>query len=796
MDRLREDVRYAIRSLIKSPLITVAALISIAFGVGANASIFSAVDVFMIRPLDFDEADNLLAVWTSNPERGWTQSSSSPIDYLDWRERARSVELAAFAETGANLTGGDRPERVSVRQVAANFFDVLRIQPRVGRGFRPEEEQPGAARVLVLGDGLWQRRFGGDPSIVGSALVLNGEPYEVVGIMPSKVGFSSDPDIWVSLRLDPAAARASRYLNVLGRVRPGFDVGAARAELVSIQAQLAAEYPASNAGNSAYVSTLQKAWFDEGFMQGSSISTVAVLFVLLIACSNVANLLLVKGTARAREIALRGALGAGRGRIVRQLMVESLVLALAGGLLGLPISVFGVQAIQGMFPPDMPGVAGVTLNGRVLLFALAVTLGSGLLFGLVPSIRASRLNLRNLLADASRGNTGASGGRLRNALVVGQIGLALVLLISAALLIQGFTGLRRVDMGFRVDDVVTAAVSLQPSAYPEPERVAALEEQLLERVRGLPGVEAAGGTNVLPMHGNTGTYYSLPSEAPPEPGREPSASLRYVTPGYFEALDIAVEAGRPFTAGDRRDAPPVVVINERMAARHWPDGGALGERIQLGGVDHEIVGIVGDTRDFGPDDEGDAMIYRDAFQSEVRTLRLAVRTTSSPEAVTDQLRGVLAELDPDQPVYGVSTLSADLKEELSGSFAMVKVLGALGLIAFLLSAVGVYGVMSYTVAQRTGELGVRMALGAEARDVLLLVLGRGSVITGIGVGIGLLIALGTTRLLAFFLWGVSPFSPGPYAVVTVLVAVTGLVASWVPAMRAARVDPLVVLRSE
>jgi predicted permease len=627
-------------------------------------------------------------------------------------------------------------------------------------------------------------------------LRLDGEPHEVVGIMPPRVGFGTDPDVWLPLRFDPAQSRASRYLAVLGRVRPGFDVDGARTEMESIQARLSVEHAASNAGNSATVMTLQEEWFDEGFKQGSSISSVAVLFVLLIACSNVANLLLVKGTARAREIALRGALGAGRGRIVRQLMIESLVLALSGGLLGLPIAVIGVRGIRGLFPPDLAGVEGVTLNARVLVFALAVTLGSGILFGLFPSIRASRLDLRNLLADASRGNTGTAGGRLRNALVVGQIGLALVLLVSAALLIQGFTGMRRVDMGFRIEDIVTASVSLQASDYPDPERVTALQEQLLERVRGLPGVEAAGATHVLPMRGYTGTYYSIPTEPPPEPGRQPVVGQRYVTPGYIEAMEIQLVAGRSFTPADREGAPPVAVINELLAARHWPDGNAIGERIRLGDVEHEIVGIVGNTRDSGPDDEADEMVYQPAFQSELRTLHLVVRTDASPEAMTDRLRGVLAELDPDQPVYGVTTLSEQLKEELSGNMAMVKVLAALGLIAFLLSGVGVYGVMAYTVAQRTGELGVRMALGAGARDVLLLVLRRGTAITGLGIAIGLVIALGVTRQLAFFLLGVSPYSPIAFLSVTVLLGGTGLLASWVPARRAARVDPLVVLRTE
>jgi predicted permease len=351
-------------------------------------------------------------------------------------------------------------------------------------------------------------------------------------------------------------------------------------------------------------------------------------------------------------------------------------------------------------------------------------------------------------------------------------------------------------MGFRIEDIVTASVSLQASDYPETERVTALQEQLLERVRGLPGVEAAGATHVLPMRGYTGTYYSIPTEPPPEPGRQPVVGQRYVTPGYIEAMEIRLVAGRSFTPADREGAPPVAVINELLAARHWPDGNAIGERIRLGDVEHEIVGIVGNTRDSGPDDEADEMVYQSALQSELRTLHLVVRTDASAEAMTDRLRGVLAELDPDQPVYGVTTLSEQLREELSGNMAMVKVLAALGLIAFLLSGVGVYGVMAYTVAQRTGELGVRMALGAGARDVLLLVLRRGTAITGLGIAIGLVIALGVTRLLAFFLLGVSPYSPIAFLSVTVLLGGTGLLASWVPARRAARVDPLVVLRTE
>jgi predicted permease len=477
-------------------------------------------------------------------------------------------------------------------------------------------------------------------------------------------------------------------------------------------------------------------------------------------------------------------------------MSESLMLALAGGALALPLALLGIRGIQGLFPPDVPGVQNVVLNGRVLVFTSAVTLVAGVLFGLFPSLRASRLNLRDLLADASRGNTGAAGGRVRNGLVVAQVGLALVLLVSAALLIQGFIGLRRVDLGFRLDNVVTASLSLQPTAYPEPERVTALQEQLLERVRALPSVETAGGTHYLPLEGYTGTYYSIPTEPPPEPGRYPVVGIRFVTPGFFETMDIRVTAGRSFTGGDRRNALPVAVINEMLAAKHWPGGSAIGERITLGEIDHEIVGVVEDTREAGPDEEVVEMVYQPAFQQNIRTLHLVVRTAAGPEAMAERLRAVLAELDPDQPVYAVTTLSERLKDQLAGNMAMVKVLAALGLVAFVLSAVGVYGVMAYTVAQRTGELGVRMALGAGSRDVLLLVLRRGTALTAVGIGLGLLIALGVTRLLAFFLLGVSPYSPVPFLGVTLLLAATGLLASWLPAVRAARVDPLVVLRTE
>ena len=796
MDRILSDVRFALRALIKSPLVTGAAIASLALGIGANAAIFSAVDTFMIRPLQFEEADNLIVVWTSNEERGWTSASSSAPDYLDWRTESRTADLAAHSGAGLNLSGLDRPERLRALRITSNFFDVLRKRPALGRIFRPEEERASAARAAILSDGLWQRRFGADPAIVGQVINLDGEPHEVVGVMPPKIGFGSDPDVWIPLRFTGEEARNARFLQVLGRLRAGATLDDVRSEMGAIQSRLSAAFPAENAGNGANIVRLQEEWFDEGFRQGSLISGTAVLLVLLIACGNVANLLLARGATRAKEMALRMAIGAGRATLLRQLLTESVILALGGGLLAVPIAVLGIRGIQGLFPPGVPGTATIVLSGRVLIFMAAISIASGIAFGLVPALRLSRTNLRELLTDGGRGNTGVRGGRLRTGLVIAEIALSFVLLVSSVLLVKAFVQLRTADLGFQLDDRVTMGIALTGSRFPDRTSLQEFQRQLLDRLEGVPGAIAIGASNVLPMRGNTSRLYTIPDEPPPEAGREPSVSVRFVTPGYLEAMNIASTAGRSFAKSDVQDAPPVAVINARMAARHWPDASPIGSTIRIGGVDHEVIGVVGDTRDFGPDDDPVALVYMPMLQSEVRNLNLIVHTTEAPAAVANTIREAVRSLDPEQPVHDVNTLRAILEDDVSGSLAMTKVLGALGLVAFILAAVGVYGVMAYSVAQRRQELGIRMALGAQRGNVLGLVFRRGILITGGGIGIGLLLALGVTRLLSFFLFGVSPFDPVAFISVPLILGMTGMVASALPALRASRVDPLIALRAE
>jgi putative ABC transport system permease protein len=797
MDRFRQDIRIAIRSLIRNPIVSGAAILSLGLGIGANASIFSAVDVFLFRPLEFRDADRLIVAWTTNSERGWTQASTSVPDYLDLRERSRSAELAAWGWSGVNLSGIETPERLSGYIVTSNFFDVLGKSPVLGRGFTLEEERSSGSRVVILGDGVWQRRFGADPSVIGRVVNLDGAPHEIIGVMPPRVRFGTDPDVWLPIRFTGQESRGSHWLNVLGRIRSGYGMEQVRTELNTIQQSLAGEYPATNAGKGASVLTLQQDWFDEGFRQGSLIAGSAVLFVLLIACANVANLLLARAASREREIALRGALGAGRIRIVRQMLTESMILSTAGGGLGALLAIIGVRGLKSVFPPDLTGIESVALNGRVLAYTGGLVVLSALLFGLAPAIRSARLNLRDLLTDGGRGNTVTRGARARTGLIIAEVSLSLVLLVASALMVQAFVKLRTAELGFRTQDVVTLGVVLPAGRYPDAAQVVAFQTQLLDRIAALPGVESVGAADRLPLTGNSSSTYTLPDEAQqPEAGREPTVSVRMITPGYLEALDIEPVSGRVFSASDAADAPRVVLVNELMVARHWPGQSPIGRRIRLGGQDHEIIGVVETTRDWGPEDEPGPMAYLALLQREVRTLTLAVHTAVAPEALFESIRDAVRSIDPEQPVYALNTMEAIALNDMMGSIAMAKVLGALALIAFILSAVGVYGVMAHSVAQRTLEMGIRMALGAQRGSVRSLVLRRGALITGAGIVIGLVISLGVTRLLSFFLFGVSPYDPVAFSSVSLLLAATGLFASWLPAVRATRVDPIKALRTE
>lgn len=795
MDQLLQDIRFAFRSLIKSPMLAVASVASLALGIGSSSAVFSAIDTFMFRPLEFEDSDDLVLVSSTNEARAST-SSSSPGDFRDWRAAARTVELAAFTGAGLNLTTADGTTRLDGLAVSWNFFDILRESPQLGRSFGPDEERIGAPRVAILANEVWQQTYGGDPTVVGRVLSLDGEPTEIVGIMPEDFQFGQRQDIWIPLRFSGEERRGDRSLEVLGRIASASSLEGVRAELSGIAARLADEFPDSNAEVGVEVRTVQDVWFDEGFREGTLIGGAAVFFVLLIACANVANLLLARGADREREIALRAAIGAGRGRLIRQLLTESLILALIGGTVGLGIAYIGMEGIRGIFPPDVPGVNRLALDARMLAFTGGITALAGVLFGLAPALQTSMTNLRDSLGAGGRSGTSRRGGRIRNGLVMAEIALSVVLLISAVLLVKAFAQIRANELGFDLDEVATMQLSLSEAKYPEPEDLRAFNQTVLERLAGVPGVELVAAANLRPMQGNTAATYTVSGDDPPEPGREPVVNVRYVSPDYFGVMGIELSRGRALADADQHDTAPVIVVNETFANRHWEGRSPLGERVHIWETDSEIVGVVPDTRDLGPDSPPGVMVYAPLAQRTWRNPILMVRSDWDIATIAASVRETVRGIDPEQAVYDFRTLRDVLDERLSGNVAMAKVLAVLALIAFVLSAVGVYGVMAYSVARRTQEMGIRQSLGADRRNVRALVVRQGLTMAGIGIVAGLIISSAATRLLAFFLFGVSPFDLVAFGGVPLALLLTALAASWLPAIRATRVDPVVALRNE
>jgi len=761
MDHLLQDIRFAVRSLIKSPMLALASVASLALGIGSSSAVFSAIDVFMFRPLEFEDSDDLVLVSSTNEARGSTFGTSAD-DFRDWRATARTVELAAYTGAGFNLTTTDGAIRLDGLAVSSAFFDILRVAPQLGRSFGPHDERFGGGRVAILGSEVWQQTFGGDPTVVGRVFSLDGEPTEVVGIMPDDFQFGQRQDAWIPLRFSGEERRAERFLTVLGRIAAASSLDAVQSELGLIAARIANEFPDSNADVGVEVRTVQDEWFDEGFREGTLIGGAAVFFVLLISCANVANLLLARGADREREIALRAAIGAGRGRLISQLLTESLILALIGGIVGLGIGYIGMEGIKGIFPPGVPGAHRLALDGRMLAFTAGVTALAGVLFGLAPALQTSMTNLRDSLGA------------------------------SAVLLVKAFAQIRANEVGFDLDEVASMQLSLSQVKYPGPEDLRAFNQTVLDRVAGLPGVEFVAAANLRPMQGNTSAIYTVEGEDPPDPGREPSVNVRYVSPDYFNVMGIELSRGRAITEADQHDTAPVVVVNETFAARHWDGRSPLGERVHIWEMDSEIVGVVPDTRDSGPDSPPGVMVYAPLTQRTWRNPMLMVRTEQEIATIATSVR----EIDPEQAVYDFRTLREVLDERLSGNVAMAKVLAVLALIAFVLSAVGVYGVMAYSVARRTQEMGIRQSLGADSRDVRILVVRQGLTMAGIGIVGGLILSSAATRLLAFFLFGVSPFDPVAFGGVPLALLLTALAASWLPAVRATRVDPVVALRNE
>ncbi|HWM90009.1 MAG TPA: ABC transporter permease [Thermoanaerobaculia bacterium] len=806
MENVWKDIRFGFRTLIRNPATTLVAMLTLALGIGANSAIFSVVNGVLLEPLPYPQPDELVRVWESAPKLGFPRFSVAPPNFADWRKESQSFEyLVAFGRERLNLTGGDQPEVLQGASVTSDFFRMLGAEPRIGRGFTQEEGRPGQGRAAVLSHGLWQRRFGADPKIVGRPLNLNGESYVVVGIAPSGFELPRETELWVPMALDFATEnRGAHYLGTIGRLKDGVSLEKAQAEMTSIASRLAKQYPDSNSEWTVSLMRLRDSMVED-IRPALVILLVAVSFVLLIACANVANLLLARVASRERELAVRAALGASRTRLVRQMLTETVILFVAGGALGLLFAWWGVGALVALDPDGIPRAREIGMDGKVLAFTFLVSLVTGLLFGLVPALSATGRRLYEALKEGGRAMAGGAHGRMvRNLLVLGEVAVALVLLMGAGLLIQSFARLSGVDPGFRPEGLLTARITIPEFKYPDEERQAIFYRQLEERISVIPGVEQAAIIYPLPLSGaNMILAYSVEGRPAPPPSEVRGANVRMVSPAYFRAMGIPVVRGRAFREQDGGDGEQVVIINQAMAAQEWPDEEPLGKRFTFGDpADPEdpgwrtIVGVVGDVRHDSLDQELAAEAYWPQSQGPSPESFLVLRTSGDPASLTSSLREAVRELDRDLPIDRVQTMESVVAEALAQNRFKTLLLGLFAGLALVLAAVGVYGVVSYSVAQRTHEIGIRMALGARPDQVRRLVVFQGMRMVLIGAVVGLALALFATRFLRDQVYGVSATDPVTFAVVPLVLIGVALLANWLPALRATRVDPLEALRYE
>ena len=797
MDSIWQDFRYGLRSLNRNRGIISIAVLSLAIGIGANTAMFSMVDVFMLRPLPYPEAERLYTIYVRNDERGFQRTAFTVPDFLDLKDQSRTLTLAAARDGVFNLSGDLEAERLQGTHVTPEFFQVLGVGPARGRAFAAGKGRSGSENVVIISHELWQRRFGARPELVGSSIILDGTPRTVVGIMPPQFWFRSPGrDVWAPLGLSGDESRDAYNLTVLGRLTDGTTRQQAVAEARGIVDRIAADYPETSAGHQPRFMTLHEDVYDESFQTGSAISMAGVFLVLLIACANVANLLLTQAAGRDREVALRGALGAGRSRLFRQFLTEALIIAAVGGLLGVGLSIFGIRGLVAVMPSEVPRLHEIGLNGRGLLFTAGLTMLTGLLFGTAPAWKSSRSGLAGAMKEGGRGTTGSRGGLMRKGLAVAEVAMALVLLISSALLVQGLRGLRIGDMGFDRSDVLTMHVLVPEVRYPDPASVNDFWTELAAGLRGLPGVEEVGAVTILPAQGNTNTYYVVGDEDYEDPRARKITNHRYVFPGYFEALDVPVLKGRSVLESDRLGTSLVAVVNESLARRHWPGGNAIGQRINTGNYTREIVGVVADIRDPGLRESDDYMVYFSALQRERRFMGWTIEASVPLTTLVEPAKAKVRELDSTVPVTDVMPMDALVGRALGAYLIMVKIMTAVAIIALILALGGVYGVVGYSVSRRTQEMGVRMSLGARRVEVMGMVIGQGARLTLTGIAVGVFLALGVTRGLSFFLFGVSPFDFGTFCAGALLLLGAGVAATVVPARRATRVNPVEALRGE
>lgn len=809
---LWQDLRYGIRVLLKAPGFTVVAVLALALGIGANTAIFSLVNTLLLRPLPFAEPDRLVMVSGRNPQKGLSRSEVTPADWLDYRTQNQVFEgIAAFRTTRFTLTGQGEPELVDGALVSSDFFSLLGLQPFQGRTFQSEEEQPGHDRVAIVSHSLWQRRFGSRASLAGQSLTLNGESYTVVGILSPEMKFPTNNEMAGAFELCVPLAlnaldqtnRSNHVLLGVARLRRGVTEEQAQSEMIHIARQLEEQHPDTHAGWSINMSRLRDEVVGD-FRTALLTLMVAVSFVLLIACANVANLLLARAATRQKEMAIRTALGAGRLRIVRQLLTESMLLALVGGIIGVLLAFWGIDLLRSASADSLPSTAVIKLDGSVLLFTLLVSLLTGIIFGLAPALAAAKTDLHDTLKEGGRSST--AGGRrswLRSTLVVTEVALSVALLVGAALMIRSFVRLLEVDPGFNPDRLLTMQLQLPLSKYREERQQADFYEQLVRKVSVLPGVEAAGAINHLPLDGsNSSTSFHIEGHPLPAAGEAPAATnWRSITPGYFHTLGMTLLQGQQFSERDTAESPAVVIINETMARRFWPGENPLGKRIRPinPGQDEpwaEIVGIMRDVRHWGLDREAQAEAYYPHTQQPVRRMTLVVRTGSEPSQMVAAVRRQVGTLDQDLPVSKIRTMEQLLEASFSGRRFNMLLMGVFAVAALLLACIGLYGLMAYSVTQRTHEIGIRVALGAQPLDIFKLITRQGMTLVLIGIVTGLSVAFALTRLISGLLYGVSATDPWVFIGVALLLILVALLACLIPARRATKVDPLVALRYE
>ncbi len=805
IDTLFQDLRYAARTFRRSPGFLLLTALTIAVGVGANAAIFSIVNAVLLRPLPYPRASELVLVTDTNRQTRQSNGDATPANFLDWRVRQHSFSgLSAFRQASFTVSTADRPERVAGAIVTANFFDVLDVNPAIGRRFRAGDEGPGAARVALLSDGLWRQRFGARPDVIGQTVRFNDEPHVVVGVMPAGIDYPDQARVWVPAHwrvpddplvpaADPSAQRGHGYFSVMARLERGRTIDSAQADMDAVAASLERDFPNDNRDVGALVTSLRSD------LVADVKPTILLLFaavglLLLIATANVSGLLLARATARHQEMAVRIALGASRTRILMQLLTESVVLSGIGGAAGVLLAMWLVGPLVRLSPSDL-GIAGaVTVDRSVLAFGLVVSTLSGLLFGLAPAHQLLRLNVHADLKQGARGGTSVGQRRIRATLVAGEIALSLVLLVGAGLTIRSFVKLQHEPAGFSPDRVLTVGVSLPAARYPTPAMKAQFWQQTLDSLRQVPGVEVAGATSRLPLLPGNSTRGLTIRDLPPN--TQASAHYRTATPDYFRAMGIQILRGRVFQESDREGRPLVAVVSASAAQRYWPNRNPIGERFSINEPAITIVGVVADVHAASLDTPPQPTVYVPYRQDPWPFMTFALRTTAAPSALTNAVRDAIWRVDKEQPVGAVLTMDQQLSNSLTRRRFSVTLLSAFGAVAVSLAAIGLYGVLAFIVAQRRREIGVRMALGAQPRDVVADVLGHGLRLAAVGIVAGIALALGTTRLVSSLLFGTSPTDVVTFAAVAALLVAIAAGASLVPALRASRVDPLIALRDE